>query len=41
MALLGDFIGYAGQIADGIADIRQAGSGSDFAGLSQRHDIKF
>jgi hypothetical protein len=38
MALFRDFIGYAGQIADGIADIRQAGSGRDFAGLSQRHD---
>ena len=33
MTLFGDFIGDAGQVADGVADVIETGSGGNFAEL--------
>src|SRR5579862_1956282 len=40
VSLLRDFIGDAGQVANGVPDVFKAGGRSDFAGLSDRH-IRF
>ena len=37
MSLLDDFIGDAGQVADGVADIFEARGWCDFAGLGEGH----
>ena len=34
VSLPGDLVGDAGQVANGVADVFQAGGGGDFAGLS-------
>src|ERR1019366_3149052 len=37
VSLAGYVVGDAGQVANGVADVFQAGGGGDFAGLSHRH----
>ena len=37
VALLRDFISYRCKVANGITNVIEAGSGTDLAGLSQRH----
>jgi hypothetical protein len=39
VSLLYDFIGYARQVANGVADIFETLGGCDFAGLRDGHDI--
>ncbi len=40
VSLFDDLVGYAGQIADGIADVVEAGGGGDLAGLRRGHGSK-
>ena len=37
VSLLNDFVSYAGQIANGVANIVESGGGGDFAGLRGGH----
>ena len=38
VSLLDDFVGDAGQVANGVADVIEAGGGGDFAGLGGGHE---